>query len=89
MARTMGACPKKADEFGPHVGPTLQETLQTFLRTWLDHVPEAMRPFGGSSRDVVATVLAWSLYGAAFRWSHARRPSAEKAAREVVALLIR
>ncbi len=90
VARTFRACPSKPDDFAPHVGPTLQETLQTFLRHWLDYDPDAMRPFAGSPKDAVASVLAWSLYGSAFRWGHnARRPPADKAAREVVTLLVR
>lgn len=90
MARILGACPKRSDDFAPSVGPTLQETIQTFLRNWLDLDPSAARAFPGASKDAVATMLGWSLYGAAFRWSHLHhRAPADEAAREIVALLLR
>ncbi len=90
MARTLGSCPKRADDFALSVGPTVQEALQHFLLTWLEHDPEAARVFPGARRDAVATVLSWSLYGAAFRWTHLpRRPPAEQSAREIIALLVR
>lgn len=72
------------------IGPTLQEALEAFLRTWLDRDPEAMRAFPGASRGTVATVLAWSLYGAALEWSRrSGRGPAESRAREIIALLVR
>ena len=80
------ACPKAADE----LGVTVQESLQEFVRTWLEHEPSGLRAFSGASVDTVATVVAWSLYGGAIRWSRlTRRPSAEGAVREIVGLLLR
>lgn len=90
MARTLGGCRKHADEFATTVGTTLQETLQKFLLRWLELDPHAMRHYRGSTPDAVATVLAWSIYGGAMRWSNlARRPDATEAAREIVTLLLR
>jgi AcrR family transcriptional regulator len=91
MARTLQGCPKHADEFGSIVGTTLQETLQRFLYTWLDLDPRAMRAFfPGADKDTVAAVLAWSIYGAAIRWSRLnRRTGSAEAAREIVSLLLR
>lgn len=90
MAQTLGSCPKRADDFALSVGPTVQEALESFLRTWLEHDPEALRVFPGAKKDPVATVLSWSLYGAAFRWTHLpRRPPADQSAREIIALLVR
>jgi len=90
MARTLGGCRKHADEFATTVGTTLQETLQKFLVKWLELDLQAMRYFRGSSKEAVATVLAWGIYGGAIRWSHeTRRPEATDAAREIVALLVR
>ena len=78
------ACPKAAEE----LGTTVQESLQEFLRTWLEHAPT--RAFAGASVDTVATVVAWSLYGGAIRWSRlTRRPAAEGGVREIVGLLLR
>lgn len=91
LARAPSACPAHSDEFTAFVGPILQETIQEFFRTWLEYEPRGMRAFPGADREAVATVLGWSLYGAALRWSRAapRRTRAEEAAREIVALLLR
>jgi AcrR family transcriptional regulator len=90
MGQTHGGCRKHADEFCSSVGSTLQDTLQKLLRTWLDHDAQAMRSFPGASKGSVATVLSWSIYGAAIRWSRlSRRPEAKDAAREIVSLLVR
>lgn len=89
MGRTLGQCPKRGDELCAHIGPTLQAGLQDFLSTWLEHDPAGLRPFRGASRDAIVTVLSWSLYGAAQRWSHNHKKiSAEESARETVALLL-
>jgi AcrR family transcriptional regulator len=90
MDRTLGACPKWADEFAPILGTTLQEAIEGFLRIWLEHDPDGAKAFRGATKEVVATVLAWGIYGAAFRWSRLpQRLPASQAAREVVGLLIR
>ena len=90
VGRTFGRCPKRGDEFAAHVGPTLQDGLQHFLQVWLEHEPEGLRLFRSGSKDAVITVLSWSLFGAARRWSHVRgRVSAEASAREIVSLLLR
>jgi len=94
MGRVPGECPKHADQLAPTFMTTLQETIQAFLTRWLENDREALTVFpaagrGPNARETVATVLAWSLFGAALRWSHQpRRPPAAQASREVVALLI-
>jgi hypothetical protein len=68
----------------------LQETVQTLVRKWLDLDENAMDLFPGGTKDDVATVLAWALYGGASRWSQLRkRPPATEAARRIVGLLVR
>jgi AcrR family transcriptional regulator len=90
MGRIHGACPRGADEFAPVLAATLQDAIEGFLRTWLDHDPDGVRVFRGATKDVIATALAWSLYGAAFRWSQLRqRPPAARSAREVIQLFVR
>lgn len=90
FARFIGGCRKHADEGGAALGTTLQDTLEAFLNLWLEHHPEGLDRFPGAASGTVANVLAWGLYGAAVRWSRlARRPPAEDAAREAVALLMR
>lgn len=77
-------------DLAPTLMAVLQETVQTLIRKWLDLDEKAMDLFPGGTKDDVATVLAWALYGGACRWSRQRqRPPAAKAARGVVGLLIR
>lgn len=75
----------------PTLMTTLQKTIHSLLRRWLDLDPEAMRAFPGTRKDDTATVLAWSLYGGALSWSRTkgRRAPAGEAARRIVSLLIR
>jgi AcrR family transcriptional regulator len=77
-------------ELAPTLMAVLQETVQTLVRKWLDLDEKAMDHFPGGTKDDVATVVAWALYGGASRWSHLRqRPPAAEAARRIVRLLIR
>ncbi len=77
-------------ELAPTLMAVMQETVQALVRKWLDLDENAMTLFPGATKDDVATVLAWALYGGASRWSHLRqRPPAAEAARRVVRLLIR
>jgi AcrR family transcriptional regulator len=90
VSRTFGGCPKAADEFAPLVGPTLQQAIEVFIRSWLNHEPNGLKAFPGSDKETVASVVAWSLYGSAVNWSHnSRRPPVDKAVQELVALLLR
>lgn len=90
MARAHGACPKGSDEFAPRFVTTLQEAIEDFLRTWLEHDPAGLSAFRGAPKEAIATGLSWSLYGAAFRWSRLRpRPPVSQAAREVIQLFVR
>ena len=89
VANLKQECPKMANDLYIRVGPTLQDTLQSFVGTWIEIDPEAMRLFPGSTPEAVATVLSWSIYGGATRWNRrTRRPPAAKAANEIVQLLL-
>ena len=90
LGKTLGKCPKHADELTATIMTTLLETVQEALRKWLDMDPKAMIAFSGASKDEVATLLAWALYGSAVRWSKLHPgPPADQAARQAVALLLR
>lgn len=87
--RRMMGCDER-DELAPTLMAVLQTTVQALVRKWLDLDENAMRLFPEATEDETATVLAWSLYGAALRWSRLRqRPSASEAARRIVRILIR
>lgn len=87
--KILGKCPKHADDFGPTMMKTLQSTVQTFVRLWLEHDAKAMAAFPGAGKDDVATVLAWSLFGSAMSWTaKERRRSAEETAERAVSLLM-
>jgi AcrR family transcriptional regulator len=90
FGRVVAGCRQRDREFAPTLMATLQQTIQDIVRKWLDLDPNAMDGFRGGSKDEVATVLAWGLYGAALRWSRlSRRPPAAEAARRIATLLLR
>ncbi len=71
------------------VRPTLQETLFQFLTRWFKLDAKAVALFPNVPADVVVTILAWSLYGGAIRWSRLeKRLAVAEAAKQVVDLLI-
>lgn len=73
-----------------NIAVTLQETIHSFLTTWLRKTPNWVGMFPGSTLENVVTTLSWALYGGATRWSRlAQRPAASQAAREIVALFVR
>ena len=83
-------CPKVRDELGEAVGATLQGTFQSMIAFWIEHDPEAMRRFAGSSPATVAATIAWSLYGGALEWSRTRhRADAAGSVHAIVRLLVR
>lgn len=84
-----GPCPIMADEFGTTVNRTIQQTIQSILRGWLEHDPHSMDGFGDASRDTVSAVLAWGLFGSALQWTcQSPRKDIESATAEVVKLLM-
>lgn len=90
FGRAGPGCDEPNHNLAPILMATLQETLQALIRKWLDLDPNAMDGYSGSTKEEVATVLAWSLYGGALQWSRlSRRPPAGEAARRIVALLLR
>lgn len=87
MDRTIARGRKHADEFAASMSLVLQEVLETRLLRWFSHEPNALKA-SGKSAHTMANLLAWSIYGAAIRWSRSTdRPPAEVAARETVEIL--
>lgn len=87
LGRKCDGCPAGVKELENVFSAAIQEELYNLFR----HLQEGGRPaaFEGHSPDMVATLLSWSVYGAAFRWSHGKRKrSPEEIADSVTALLI-
>lgn len=83
-------CSKVDSDKELNISRTFQETIQTFLTSWVRQDRNSMRLFPTSTRENATTALAWALYGGALRWSRlSPRPPATQAAQEIVALLVR
>ncbi|RYX84666.1 TetR/AcrR family transcriptional regulator [bacterium] len=81
-------CPETASELAGSVGNTLQEEIYQVIEHWLLISKAHLRLFPDCSKEMVATVISWSIYGGALRWNHTpNRPPAEEACREIVAIL--
>lgn len=81
-------CPDSARDLENTIGTMLQAEIYSFIETWIrmGGVSPALR---GRSRETIATVLSWSIFGSALRWSHGdRKQNSEEAAREIAVLLI-
>ncbi len=66
--RTIGSCPQSATDFWPNVGIVLQQALESFVMRWLDMKPINMKRFSGSHPVSVASMISWTICGAAFEW---------------------
>lgn len=83
-----GACPRAAAELRDVIGVTAQRAVDELLAKWLSESPNYARLFGENPRAVVATALAWSIYGSADRWIRTTdRPDARDVCGQLVAYL--
>jgi AcrR family transcriptional regulator len=83
------ACPETASELAGSVGNTLQEELYDIIETWLSADNAYLRLFPNCSKATVATVISWSIYGGALRWSRSSpRAPAAQVCREIVSILL-
>jgi AcrR family transcriptional regulator len=83
------ACPENAAELQDVMGTAIQEELYSMIEGWLSASPAYKRLFPGCTKETVATVLSWSIYGGAYRWSRSeRRGSALQACQEIVSILL-
>jgi AcrR family transcriptional regulator len=84
-----GDCPDNAKELQDMVGNTLQQAIHKIIEGWLSDRASHKRLFPGSSKQTAASVVSWSIYGEALRWSRReRRPAAVSVCREVIAILL-
>jgi AcrR family transcriptional regulator len=80
-------CQAEAAHLESVAGQALQNGLYELMEGWLSHNNAYKQRFPGISKETIATMLAWGIYGAALRWSASpRRPPAEQVCREIVAL---
>lgn len=87
MDRTIAKGRKHSDEFAASMSLVLQDVLESRFLMWFSNEPNALKA-SGKTAHTMANLLAWSIYGAAIRWSRSNeRPDAETAARETVEIL--
>ena len=84
-----GTCPENAAELQDTVGTTLQQGIYDFLMVWLSGSNAHKRLFPGCTKETVATVLSWGIYGGAQRWAASKSQSAVlPMCREIVSILM-
>ena len=88
LAQVLGHCKPNDHRFDPLVDQAVQEVLHAFLVRWLANVSFVGAP-GKASRETVATVMSWAMFGAGLRWSRgASTQTADELATHVVAQLM-
>jgi len=86
LGDTHGKCPAAAKDFENLTGTTLQEEIYALVHPWIVRAP-GFHP--GKTREAVAAMVSWTIFGAAHRWSHGPRKRAmEAVAEETVSLLL-
>jgi len=90
VGRLLLSCPTQVDAFLPVLTKTMQESIQTLVGDWIDFDRSALARFPSHDKEAITTVITWSLYGGALRWSaRIDRPPARQAVQEIVTLLLR
>jgi AcrR family transcriptional regulator len=86
MGSRLDGCPETVKDSIHVLTTALLEELHDLFLHWLE---EGRPPaFDGHSPEMVATMLSWSVYGAALKWSRGKRKrSPDEVAKSVVALL--
>jgi AcrR family transcriptional regulator len=83
------ACPVAAAELQDAVGTAVQQALYDMMDLCMARSAAYIKLFPGCSKDTVVTVLTWSIYGGAQRWSRSEsRPPAVQVCREIVTMLL-
>jgi len=84
-------CPKAAADLHGALSTGILDEVYDVVYGWLGNNKTHLRLFPECSREAVATVIASSIYGAAFRWVRLsrREQSAEEVSRGIVAVLVR
>lgn len=83
------ACPETAAELQDTVGKAVQKELYILIDRMLSSGKAYLRLFPGCTKETVATVLSWSIYGGAIRWSSGKqRVPVRQICQELVSILI-
>jgi len=86
---TVRRCPRTNSSPGAHplIKSAVQEELYVFLLTWLSRQLQdnKRRRYGP---ETLATLLSWSLFGAAIEWNKTRSKDSQEVANQVVELLV-
>ena len=85
-------CPPGDRSEEPRVEVKVQEELSTFLLGWLRQVPLVQANTSGSrglTREAMASLLSWNIFGAGVEWSRSERlQTVERWAHGVVSVLV-
>jgi AcrR family transcriptional regulator len=85
---TVRRCPRTGDSVAhPLIKSPVLEELYTFLLEWITQ----QSPIGNHRRyapETLATLLSWSLFGAAVEWNKTRSKDSQEVANQVVELLV-
>ena len=77
-------CMPSDRDLGPLIEARVQQDLEAFLREWLDRAGMDRRV----SRETIAQVLSWAIFGVGIAWSRGPRDvSADDTAREILTFL--
>jgi AcrR family transcriptional regulator len=89
LGNSHGACPENAAELQDTVGTTVQQGLYEMMEMWLSGNVSWKRLFPGCTKETVASVLSWSIYGGAQQWISAkRRTPVRQVCQEIVSILL-
>ncbi len=82
-------CPETGKDLQDLTSTVLQDELYEIIEHWLSDSGARSRLFPGARKEVVATVLSWSIYGGAYRWARSDRTiPATQICREIVTLVL-
>jgi AcrR family transcriptional regulator len=87
LASIQSRCQRSFQTFESLVEAQIKKQLREHVQSWLAAQP-TMRAVPKQRRELAATLISWSIYGAAFEWLHqAEQQSAEAFAEEALPMI--